>query len=67
MTTVVDARHVQLRLNDSREAREQIAFADQIILNKTDLVSEPELRDVEARLHSINADGANPPRASAPK
>jgi G3E family GTPase len=55
VTTVVDARHVQLRLNDSREAREQIAFADQIILNKTDLVSEPELRDVEARLHAINA------------
>src|SRR4029077_2921082 len=55
VTTVVDARHVQLRLNDSREAREQIAFADQIILNKTDLVSEPELREVEARLHSINA------------
>jgi G3E family GTPase len=55
VTTVVDARHIHLRLKDSREAREQIAFADQIILNKTDLVSEPELREVEARLHSINA------------
>jgi G3E family GTPase len=55
VTTLVDAMHIQLRLNDSREAREQIAFADQIILNKTDLVSEPELREVEARLHAINA------------
>jgi len=55
VTTVVDAKHIQLRLNDSREAREQIAFADQIILNKTDLVSEPELREVESRLHAINA------------
>ena len=55
VTTVVDAKHIALRLNDSREAREQIAFADQIILNKTDLVPEPELRSVEARLHAINA------------
>ena len=38
VTTVVDAKHVLLRLSDSREAREQIAFADQIVLNKTDLV-----------------------------
>jgi G3E family GTPase len=55
VTTVVDAKHIGLRLADSREAREQIAFADQIILNKTDLVSDPELRDAEARIHAINA------------
>src|SRR5690349_4053404 len=55
VTTVVDAKHILLRLNDSREAREQIAFADQIILNKTDLVPPSELREVEARLHAINA------------
>ena len=40
VTTVVDAKHVLLRLADSKEAVEQIAFADQIVLNKTDLVSE---------------------------
>ena len=39
VTTVVDAKHILLRLSDSREAAEQIAFADQIVLNKTDLVS----------------------------
>jgi G3E family GTPase len=55
VTTVVDAKHIGLRLSDSREAREQIAFADQIILNKTDLVSDGELRTVEARIHAINA------------
>jgi G3E family GTPase len=55
VTTVVDSKHIQLRLEDSREAREQIAFADQIILNKTDLVPEAELRQIEARLHLINA------------
>src|SRR5579871_5694946 len=54
VTTVVDAKHLQLRLNDSREAREQIAFADQIILNKTDLVTEPELAAIETRLRRLN-------------
>src|SRR5690348_17753166 len=42
VTAVVDAKHLPLRLADSREAAEQVAFADQIILNKTDLVSEAE-------------------------
>jgi len=54
VTTVVDAKHIDLRLNDSREAREQIAFADQIVLNKTDLVSEAELKGIEARLRRLN-------------
>jgi G3E family GTPase len=54
VTTVVDAKHIHLRLDDSKEAREQIAFADQIVLNKTDLVTEDELRIVEARLRKMN-------------
>ncbi|MDE2488232.1 MAG: GTP-binding protein [Alphaproteobacteria bacterium] len=54
VTTVVDAKHLPLRLKDSREAAEQIAFADQIILNKTDLVSEDELREVEAGIRELN-------------
>jgi G3E family GTPase len=54
VTTVVDAKHVTARLDDSREAREQVAFADQIVLNKTDLVSEDELAEVEARLRRLN-------------
>jgi G3E family GTPase len=54
VTTVVDAKHILLRLSDSREAREQIAFADQIVLNKTDLVSPEDLRMIEARLRRIN-------------
>jgi G3E family GTPase len=54
VTTVVDAKHILQRLADSREAVEQIAFADQIVLNKTDLVPEEELRGIETRLKRIN-------------
>jgi G3E family GTPase len=54
VTTVVDAKHILMRLDDSKEAVEQIAFADQIVLNKTDLVSADELKKVEARLRRIN-------------
>jgi G3E family GTPase len=54
VTTVVDAKHITQRLDDSREAVEQIAFADQIVLNKTDLVSEKDLAAIETRLKRIN-------------
>src|ERR1700712_5175362 len=54
VTTVVDAKHLPLRLKDSKEAAEQIAFADQIILNKTDLVSEAELAQVESAIRRLN-------------
>ena len=54
VTTVVDAAHIGLRLADTPAAAEQIAFADQIILNKTELVSGAELEAVEARLRTLN-------------
>ncbi|WP_341912626.1 GTP-binding protein [Ferrovibrio terrae] len=54
IVTVVDARHLPARLKDSREAEEQIAFADVIILNKTDLVTPAELAEVERRIRSVN-------------
>ncbi len=54
VTTVVDARHVLDRIADSREAREQIGFADQIVLNKIDLVTAPELAEVKAALRRLN-------------
>jgi G3E family GTPase len=54
VTALVDAKHVMARLDDSKEAREQVAFADRIILNKVDLASEAELAEVETRLRKLN-------------
>jgi G3E family GTPase len=54
IVTVVDAKHLPARLADSHEAEDQIAFADVIVLNKTDLVTPEELEDVERRIRLIN-------------
>jgi G3E family GTPase len=54
VVTVADAKWLSDRLTDAPEAKNQIAFADVIILNKTDLVSAPELDAVEARIRAIN-------------
>lgn len=55
IVTLVDARHILLHLDDSKEAQEQIAFADVIVLNKTDLVGEDELNSLELRIQRMNA------------
>ena len=54
IVTVVDAKHLAARLDDSKEAEEQIAFADLLVLNKMDLVSEEEALAVERRIRAIN-------------
>ena len=54
IVTVVDAKHLPDRLKDSSEAEDQIAFADVIVLNKTDLVTEQELVAVEGLIRQIN-------------
>jgi G3E family GTPase len=55
IVTVVDAKHVSLHIDESSECREQIAFADHVVLNKSDLVTKDELDRVEDRVRSINA------------
>jgi G3E family GTPase len=54
VVTVADAKWLNDRLKDAPEAKNQIAFADVILINKTDLVSAAELADVEARIRGIN-------------
>jgi G3E family GTPase len=55
IVTVVDAKHVWQHIDDSDEVKEQIAFADVILLNKTDLVMPEDLERLESRLRAMNA------------
>ena len=54
LVTLVDAKHVHQHW-DSDEVQEQIAFADVILLNKTDLVTPAELDNLESRIRGMNA------------
>jgi G3E family GTPase len=54
VVTVVDAKHIAQHW-DAEEVQEQIAFADVILLNKTDLVTPEDLDELERRIHSMNA------------
>jgi G3E family GTPase len=54
VVTLADAKWLSDRLKDAPEAKSQIAFADVIVLNKTDLVSPSELAEVEGRIRAIN-------------
>ena len=53
VVTVVDAKHIWAHW-DADEAQEQIAFADVVLLNKTDLVTEEELAELEKRIRAMN-------------
>jgi G3E family GTPase len=54
IVTVADARYIIDQLHNE-QAREQVAFADVILLNKTDLVSEPDIAERCGLLRSLNA------------
>jgi len=61
IVTLIDAKHIEQHLDEEKpegaenEAVEQVAFADRLLLNKVDLVSEEDLERVEARLRALNA------------
>ena len=55
VVAVVDAKHILLHIDDSDEAKEQVAFADVILLNKCDLASPDALDALEKRLRAVNA------------
>jgi G3E family GTPase len=54
IVTVVDAKFIAAQLRDSAEAEAQIAFADIVVLNKLDLVSDEARGQAEARIRAIN-------------
>ena len=61
IVTVVDAAHVLQHLREKmpegvvNESVQQIAFADKILLNKTDLVDKEKLGEVRKEIRTINA------------
>ena len=54
VVTVVDAKHVFQQLGNSPEAKEQIAFADMVLLNKIDLINPEDLPELEYKLRNLN-------------
>jgi G3E family GTPase len=60
IVTVCDAKHLVQHLEEEKpegaenEAVEQVVFADKLLLNKTDLVSEEYLLEVESKIRAIN-------------
>jgi G3E family GTPase len=54
VVTVVDAKYIPMRLEESAEACEQVAFADLIVLNKTDLSTPEKLDETEHQLARLN-------------
>lgn len=55
IVTVIDAAHIDQQIERSKESSEQVAFADVLILNKSDLVKEDSLIKLESRLHDMNS------------
>lgn len=55
IVTVIDSKHIFQQIDRSPEAKEQIAFADVILLNKADLVKKADLDALEGKIRSINA------------
>ena len=54
VVTVVDSKHVWQQIDHSTEAREQIAFADLVLLNKIDLINPEDLQELEYKIRMLN-------------
>jgi G3E family GTPase len=52
--TVVDAKHAQQQLDSNEQAREQIGFADRVLISKSDLVAEEETQKLLSRMKRMN-------------
>ena len=54
IVTVVDAKHAQQQLDSNEQAREQIGFADRVLISKSDLVAEEETQKLLSRMKRMN-------------
>src|ERR687897_3861923 len=54
VVTVVDSKHIFQQIDGSVEAKEQIAFADLVLLNKLDLISPEDLQELEYKIKNLN-------------
>jgi len=52
--TLVDAKHADQQLDEFHEAQEQVGFADRILMSKTDLVDEDQVRKLSERIRQMN-------------
>jgi G3E family GTPase len=52
--TLVDAKHAERQLDEFREAQEQVGFADRILMSKTDLVGEEDVKKLSERIRGMN-------------
>ncbi len=52
--TLVDAKHAPETLDEYHEAQEQVGFADRILMSKTDLVSEEDVKTLSDRIRKMN-------------
>ena len=52
--TIVDAKHAKETLDEFHEAQSQVGFADRILMSKTDLVSEAEVKTLSDRIRKMN-------------
>jgi G3E family GTPase len=52
--TVIDAEQIEKQMREVETAREQVAMADFLLLNKTDLVDEAQLQKIEKLAHELN-------------
>ncbi|KAB8033473.1 CobW family GTP-binding protein [Fluviispira multicolorata] len=55
VVTVVDAKHIDQNLSEIKETQDQIGFADVILLNKIDTITETQIVDVEKKIKNINS------------
>jgi G3E family GTPase len=54
VVTVVDSKHIFQQIDGSVEAKEQIAFADMVLLNKIDLINAEDLPELEYKIRNLN-------------